>query len=95
MPVVLTKILDQCGFDCVQTLKCLDQNSINEIEQFLNEDLEKHRDFLHGSVYEQKSVFKLLPGHRALILKLPSLIDEHKVSKENQNEKWNQNFLSS
>lgn len=67
LPVVLIKVLEQCGFDFCQTLKCIEQNSIHEIEEFLNEDLGKHREILRGSVYEHKSVFKLLPGHRALI----------------------------
>lgn len=62
------------------SLESIDEKAIAEIEKFVNED----KDFLKNTVYHKNTEFKLLPGHRSIILDIPKKIAKYRSEKENQ-----------
>lgn len=74
LPIEIEKILVHAGFDTKNSLLELNQDSIKQIEDHVNEN----KFLLEGTVYEhilrQNLNFKFKPGHKALIFSLPKLI---------------------
>lgn len=77
-PGNLDKIIEKSGYDCETVLLTINSNSINEIESYIN----ANKEYLRGTAYEYcistNSVFKLKPGHRALILSIPKKLSTKK-----------------
>lgn len=65
------QILCECGFETRTAILKIDPAKINEIEQYVNEDL----SMLKNTSYKDVSHFKLRPGHRLFILDLPNRIN--------------------
>lgn len=70
VPDFLLNILLETGFDTQASLELLTNESIKEIEEYVNQN----RNLTINTIYEQKEQFKLLPGHRALMLSFPRRI---------------------
>lgn len=64
------------GFDTQGSLELITNENINEIEQYVNENCY----FIINTFYEQKTEFKFLPGHHALLSSFPRKIQ---IFKEN------------
>lgn len=71
-PAIVVKILRVSFFDCRAALAAINDGSIADIEEFL----EDHREILDDSVYSKQFPFKFLPGHKAIILAIPKRMIE-------------------
>lgn len=71
IPPDIARILCECGFETKTAILKIAPADINEIEQYVNEDL----SMLKNTSYEGVSHFKLKPGHRLFILDLPNRIN--------------------
>lgn len=77
VPNILFEILKKTGYDSEIAVKHLNTEKIDEIESFLSSLNYKFENTIY-------SPFKrLLPGHRASLLALPSLVSEYEFQKEN------------
>lgn len=74
IPSDLIRILEECGFDSESALSCITSETINEIEQFVNNDL----SILKTTSYEDVVNFKLKPGHKAFIINIPNRMNQLK-----------------
>lgn len=73
IPSDVKVILMRSGFDTKTALLCLNEESIIEIEQFVDEN----RDVLKGTTYENiTNEFKFKPGHKIFILRLPDKLKD-------------------
>lgn len=79
IPTYLMNLLDFLGYNTYETLKDFSLQDLNEIERFAREDLirlvadtveEKKKYF--GPYYNITKLFRILPGHRKLILSIPT-----------------------
>lgn len=75
LPENIGQILDESGF-CTKAaiLTLSDIANIKFIEEHINENRENYRTILQKTRYENKTPFKFLPGHVALIKSLPQEI---------------------
>lgn len=75
LPEKIGQILDESGF-CTKSaiLTLSDIANIKFIEEHINENRENYRLILQKTRYENKTPFKFLPGHVALIKSLPNEI---------------------
>lgn len=78
LPKIIVDILNETGFENEISLKKIEIAHLNEIEQYVQENL---RNVLIGTIYEKQNVFKFLPGHRILILDLPNQVENFIKSK--------------
>lgn len=73
------------GYDTKIALKSIiDDEAIGEIQQIVNENLDRNKNYLQGSSYEGVESFRLLPGHRRLIMNLHNYIREYDSIKQGQ-----------
>lgn len=74
----LIKFIVEAGFDSETSILLIDQNSIVEIESYIN----SNKDILKNSIYEsftdENKTFKFKPGHKAAILSVPNKIKKIK-----------------
>lgn len=80
LPNIVKKILLETAYDTKYALQTLDSQSID----FIEDHIEENREILSGSVYENKKPFKLLPGHKGLILAIPRKIDKQGSGKKKE-----------
>lgn len=81
LPKIVQEILLQSAYDTKSALQTLDIQSI----EFIEGHIEENREILSGSVYENKKPFKLLPGHKGLILAIPQKIGKLHSDKKTLN----------
>lgn len=75
LPVCLKKILSTSAYDCANSLRLLDAEKVAEIERYVSEFGRCVIDELnccHSETYKKQKIFKFLPGHRAILMSLPS-----------------------
>lgn len=73
IPKILIQILNLVGYDNPIAIKGLNTETVLEIEKYVNENL---NDVLVNSIYSNMKEFSFLPGHKAILLSLPSYVDE-------------------
>lgn len=74
LPSCVKVFLSICGYDTFISLKGISVNNLTEIEEYISGNgNDAIRDLVccHAEYYQKQNRFKLLPGHRALILELP------------------------
>lgn len=76
LPKFVVDVLKTCAFTNITSLKEINSEIVNEIEEFCNENQELLSNSMIGTVYEHMKPFKFLPGHRLLILKLPKYCED-------------------
>lgn len=72
-------ILKKCGFDSRLSIVNINENSIVEIENFINENPSTLNDANLPEPYYKMDSFKLLPGHKSLLLNLPKYIESNEA----------------
>lgn len=77
-------MLQVTGFDEKMALKYV---NVEEIQNFLQENWLALRNKFKGTVYADDQTFKLLPGHRRIILNLSNMICDAENASENDNSK--------
>lgn len=80
IPKSLIYILSESGFSSTFALKTLNSNTIIKIEKYFEKNYDKLSSGLIGSIYEEIRPFEIIPGHCAIILSLPSYVDQVKNS---------------
>lgn len=78
IPECVLNVLEATGFDTQIALELLTTNNITEIENYV----EENRSIIANTIYEKKTHFTFLPGHRQLLLCLPEKI---KIFKQENN----------
>lgn len=73
----------ETAFDTETALENLNSENLINIENYIEES----RDLIAGTIYENKTPFKFLPGHRALLLSIPKKIAEKKLIKKEKKSK--------
>lgn len=71
MPKCIKKNLIACGYDTLMSMKNISVESVNEIENEINTNarhLIQQFDCCYNEFYKKQSTFKLLQGHKDLIL---------------------------
>lgn len=79
------KILIESGYDSFAILESINQEQILIIEEYINGIKGDESNILKGSVYDGCDHFKFRPGHSALLLRLPKIIEEIKSKKKAKN----------
>lgn len=82
LPTYIVDALIYSGFDTKIALSSIKSEDINAIEQFVNENPDKFVESFKTSIYENIKPFKLIPGHRALILNIPTVLKENSIPKK-------------
>lgn len=80
IPICIKNILLSCGYDTVLSLENISIVNLKEIESHMNthcRDVIQKFDCCHGEFYKAQTNFKLLPGHRSLILAVSKHIQKH------------------
>lgn len=80
-PRPLVYILSESGFDSDVTLRTINSDSIQRIEDYFNSSIETLKNGLLGSAYENMRPFKILPGYRNFIESLPTYLEQFKGTK--------------
>lgn len=70
LPSYLVEILKVTGYDSPISIELLNEERIKEIEQHIERNFGCESGLLKNTVYENKEVFTLLPGHITLLLGL-------------------------
>lgn len=76
LPLCIKQILSSCGYDTFGSLKCISEQSLKEIEVHINTHSRVTIETLkccHSEHYKSLDEFKLIPGHRDLIISLSKL----------------------
>ena len=82
IPQDILKILIECGFDCEISLSSITCSTIDEIEQYVNDNIE----VLKNTQYEGVSRFKLKPSHKSFLLNLPNRLKETSFDKKGRSD---------
>ncbi len=79
MPTYLMNLLGFLGYNTYETLKDFSVQDLNDVERFAREDLLRllsdtvdERKKYFGPYYNLPKQFRILPGHKKLILSIPS-----------------------
>lgn len=70
LPFFFVEILKISVYDSPISIELLDREKLGEIEQFIDTNFGCANDLLKNTVYENKEVFRFLPGHITLLLGL-------------------------
>lgn len=68
----LKEILIKCGYDNGHSLICLNESNLNQLEDNVDQNrclIPMHLKCNHVEIYAEQEKFKLLLGHRAMLLK--------------------------
>lgn len=79
IPKCVQEILTSCAYTSLLSLKSIseDNESCSTIEEYINEycgELIHNLNCSHAEIYKNQTQFKLLPGHRGLILLMSKII---------------------
>lgn len=77
IPTDIVKILSACAFDSELSFWSITSETIDDIENFVNEDI----SVLENTSYEGVHNFNLKPGHKSFILNLPNRMNYLKEKK--------------
>lgn len=77
LPASLKSLLTEAGYNSLLALKMLSDENINKLENYIRSTLQPDK----FDEYMNKSEFSFLPGHRSILLSLPSKIKEMELSK--------------
>lgn len=80
LPESVKSLLSEAGYTSLLSLKMLSDENINKLENYIKTNVQ----FDKFSEYKNKSEFYFLPGHRCILLELPSIIEEMELSKLSQ-----------
>lgn len=80
-------ILKCSGFSDEDALKLIDEKWCDKLEKYMNKHKTVFADVINNTVYAKFDEFELLPGHRALLLNLPSKIAAIDSKKKEQTKK--------
>lgn len=81
-PPCLIKLLKECGYNSYSTITDFTEMDINNMEQFINENLKYVvADFkcCNAISYQKQTKFKFLPGHRNFILNLKCRLSSEEI----------------
>lgn len=70
IPPDIVSILDRSGYDTKTALMALDDEAIDQLEQYIREN----KSVLQNTSFQTGGIFKFKPGHRKLLLELPKRI---------------------
>lgn len=70
IPFDIKRILIESGFDTTLSLRSITHQTINNIEEYINNDPET----LEGTSYDKLKRFQFRPGHRVFLNNLPQMI---------------------
>lgn len=76
IPCSLKLILSMCGYDNELCLRTFAASDIEDIENFMN-DTNSYRE-LSDNIYRKQTTFKILPGHRKILLEVTKTFGETK-----------------
>lgn len=82
IPEYIVNFLIDAGYDEEIALRGICAETITTIENHLN--LEEKKFLLIGTVYERAEKVSLLPGHKSIILNIPSYIESFISNKRNK-----------
>lgn len=68
----------ESGYDSFTSLQSIDKEQISAIEEYINIIKLQGSNILNGSIYDGCDNFKFRPGHSALLLRLPTIIEQIK-----------------
>lgn len=74
IPNDIIKILDECSFDTELSLVSINSETISDIEEHVNKNLE----ILSETSYENVDYFQFKPGHKTFLLNLSKIIQQKK-----------------
>lgn len=83
----ILEILSEAGFNTKFALLSIDDTSIKSIENHTYANPNSFTDILKGTKYEKLEIFKFLPSHISVILRLPKLCNEFTAKKPTQPKK--------
>lgn len=87
-PKHIKNLLLHCGFESENALLTINEKSIEEIEQILNQNIDLLKLVLKDTTYIDRNgllisaPFKFLLGHKSLILNIPKTIEEFNENKK-------------
>lgn len=76
LPTCIKEILNACGYDTFGSLKCLSEQSVQDIEKHINIKSRATIEALkccRSEYYKSLDEFKFIPGHKDLIISLSKL----------------------
>lgn len=75
--------MTNAGYDRLNALKLIDEEKIDVIENFLNTNRQYVNDLTccFSERYKSIEIFKFVPGHKAIILAIPTIIEKMSVAK--------------
>lgn len=78
IPKCIVSLLMKAGYNSSHSLKSLDENKIDSIEKFFDENKQILNEVggRHNQTYKNLKKFKFLPGHRDMILSIPELLPD-------------------
>lgn len=77
-PNFVQNVLINCGFDCALSIKLINVDTINQLEEYIN----KNKYLLKNTIYREDEEFKFSIGHKLLILSLPKYLEQFQKEKE-------------
>lgn len=81
LPRGLDTIIYEAGYDAESALATIDSTAIKNIEEYINENKSILKDTVYEDIIVNNSVFKLKPGHKAIILNLPKALENYEEKK--------------
>lgn len=88
-PMCTKEILNTCGYDTFGSLKCISEQSVQDIENHINTKSRATIEALkccHSEYYKSLDEFKFIPGHKDLVISLSKLnyltIEKHDLLPE-------------
>lgn len=84
LPPCIIKILEEVGYSTSMSISSIQPADIECIEEFVNGDLRHILNELtccNSETYKNQNEFRLLPGHRNMILNLKNYLQETQVDK--------------
>lgn len=86
-PEFIKRILNYTGFDNAYSLQTLNEETITQIENTVNEN----RHLFANTIYERVEKFSFLLGHRNLLLDLPKSVEDLSKKKRKKNARKDEN----
>lgn len=95
-PKCVKNILILAGFESVASLHNITDSIIKDIEKYVNTKPEvlKNIDCCFADTYQNMRQFEFVPGHKAVILAIPALINSADEPKKMKSEEYIKTSLS-